>query len=310
MDLIDFKVYSYSVTQNNFLPEFLISALEDAFEGILLIDPSGKILYANKSAKNLLGFRGRIVNRDFVQLIDGVEEGDVSILRQEDFINCIEGGCTVNRKVAFKTATDVPRVFEARLHPLSLEGVKVIILYFKEFVPPYVQPEKVRELEKMAMLDYLTGIGNRIYLEHRLKEAILEKELFEVESSVVLMDLDNFKRINDEYGHTAGDKVLKAFSKYLLQSFMSHDYLGRWGGDEFVAILNWISKGDVPKVMERFYNGLMSVKVDINGKNMRISASCGVTDVRKGGAVESIIERCDKGLYASKSQGGNKFTVI
>lgn len=303
-------IYSFKMSERKILPDCILQALEYALEGVLVMNPSGKILYANESAKTLLGYREEIIGEDFVRLIDGIEEGDVSLLKREDFVKCLESGCTASRKVAFRTADKIPKVFEARLSPLVINGIKFVLLYFREFVPSYVQPEKIRELERMAMLDYLTGIGNRMYLEQRLKEAIFEKELFDVESSVLLIDLDDFKKINDEYGHSVGDTVLKTFSKYLLQSFMSHDYLGRWGGDEFVVILNWISKDDVPKVMDRFYKGLKGIKVDVNGENIGISASCGVTSVKKGDSIESIIERCDKALYASKSKGGGRFTIL
>jgi diguanylate cyclase (GGDEF)-like protein len=180
----------------------------------------------------------------------------------------------------------------------------------KEFIPSYVQPEKIRELERTAMLDYLTGIGNRMFLEARLKETIFEREVFGVESCVIFMDLDNFKETNDKFGHDAGDKLLKEFAKFLISSFMSYDYIGRWGGDEFMVILNAITLEDVPKVIDRFYKHLSRQKVNINGDEIFIQVSAGVTGVNIGDSIETILSRCDKAIYKAKRTGKNQYFII
>lgn len=289
----------------------LTRVFDEALEGILLVDVSGKVVYANYFASKLLEYKIEdITGKDFEILFDGVEEGDVNVINLHDFEQCFTKKQSIYKKVALLTGNGSHKVFEIKIAPLILEKVPFCVVFLKEFIPTYVQPEKIRELARTAMLDYLTGIGNRMYLEERLKETIFEREVFGIESCVVFMDLDNFKEINDKFGHDAGDMLLKEFARFLLTSFMSHDYIGRWGGDEFIVILNAVTLQDVPKVLDRFYKHLSKVKVNVNGDEIFIQASAGVTSVNIGDSIETILSRCDKALYKAKRMGKNQYFII
>jgi diguanylate cyclase (GGDEF)-like protein len=156
--------------------------------------------------------------------------------------------------------------------------------------------EKVLELEKLAYIDPLTGVGNRRFTDQALREHWerfrREREAF----AVLFVDLDRFKSVNDVHGHDAGDAVLQAVSKTLANSIRSFDFIGRWGGEEFVVLL---SKGDGARariVAERCCALVRSCVVDGGPISIRSSISIGI-------AIQPVMARPDANLYIAKQTG-------
>ena len=97
--------------------------------------------------------------------------------------------------------------------------------------------KRAGELENLAYCDALTGVRNRRYVELRVKQAIQETVQFGRKSGLILMDVDHFKQVNDNYGHDTGDDALRAVCRTLTSTLRSQDIVGRWGGEEFIAIV-------------------------------------------------------------------------
>lgn len=164
------------------------------------------------------------------------------------------------------------------------------------------------KLQHLAYHDTLTGLVNRSYLKKRVNEAIQVAVRHGEEIAVLFIDLDNFKPINDEYGHDIGDFVLKNVSKRLLENVRTNDTVCRLGGDEFVIILSDIrSKEDVEIAIEKI---TALIKHEIRYKNYRffMTASIGISIYPEHGTDHvALIKNADAAMYRAKEAGGNNY---
>lgn len=283
--------------------------LNEAMEGICIIDSDLKITLWNKKAEVLTGWDEKdVLGRDVREILFPSSEIGIDVERR--FLNCFSEMSPLYEKITFEDKQKLSKILEIKVVPLKVSGSPCRgIIYFNEFTHAYLQFEKVRELEKMAMLDPLTGLGNRRFLEMKLSEALIEKEFFGVNGAFVFMDVDYFKNINDRYGHDGGDRVLLSLSRVLVNTFMPNDYVGRWGGDEFGVVLISIDPVFITHVMERLYSHIRTTEVILNGDKVILSVSAGVTPLYNGDSIDSVFRRVDAKLYEAKKKGGDSFII-
>ena len=122
----------------------------------------------------------------------------------------------------------------------------------------------------------------------------------------MVWDVDNFKRVNDTYGHQAGDKVLKVITDFMSERIRSVDFIARYGGEEFVVVLPETRDNDAATIAEELRKGIAELNFHHHGSRVEITASCGFTECRTGDTPASIFERADKALYQAKQQGRNR----
>ncbi len=197
---------------------------------------------------------------------------------------------------------------------------KTIINTMRPFVSSLITPslsEKapdsppfpyLRRLEQMAFRDYLTQLLNRCAIDFAVDQQLSAFHRYEVPFSVLLADLDDFKQINDRYGHPAGDRVLRAVAGSLRSSIRAADIPGRWGGEEFMVIAPFTDGSGLPALAERIRKHIAATRVRINHSSVRITASIGATVCRKNDDSHSLIKRVDNLLYESKASGKNWIT--
>jgi diguanylate cyclase (GGDEF)-like protein len=163
-------------------------------------------------------------------------------------------------------------------------------------------------LRDLSQQDELTGLYNRRYVMHRL-EAELERRRRKLEPlTVAMVDLDGFKRVNDEEGHEVGDEVLKAVAGALLHAMRRADVAARYGGDEFVVLLPNTDADGARAVAARILD-LSRAAAREAVPAIPVSASIGVTEVRAEDGPADVIRRVDEELYAAKRAGGDRVTV-
>jgi diguanylate cyclase (GGDEF)-like protein len=162
--------------------------------------------------------------------------------------------------------------------------------------------KKSRKFEKIASTDSLTGLYNRLkFLELFATEYTIMAQRHN-SLSLLVIDLDHFKKVNDTYGHNVGDEVLKQISNLLLRELRSVDILCRWGGEEFVALLPAANIGDACHIAEKIRQSIETISIEGIPK---ITASIGVSQVQEGDNLHEVIERADKALYMAKIAGRN-----
>ncbi len=167
--------------------------------------------------------------------------------------------------------------------------------------------EELRKVKEEANIDPLTGLRNRRSFERTLTEFFRDFKKFGYPFSLIMFDLDNFKEINDTYGHLAGDKVLKEVGNILRNYLRAKDVAARTGGEEFAVILPGITKDEALLVAERLRKVISNHTVEYDGKKIDFTASFGVAEMREGvERPEDLIREADEKLYTAKRTGKDK----
>ncbi|MCS6957650.1 MAG: GGDEF domain-containing protein [Aquificaceae bacterium] len=160
---------------------------------------------------------------------------------------------------------------------------------------------RLEQAESEANIDYLTNTFNRRSFERALAEAFEEYKRRNALFSLVLIDLDGFKKINDLYGHSVGDVVLKRVAHLFRQSLRAKDILARWGGDEFAILMPGTRKEQAKGVAERLKNSLEEMEIIVNDERLRLSFSYGVVEAEeKYTSLEDMIKEADELMYQNK----------
>ncbi len=163
-----------------------------------------------------------------------------------------------------------------------------------------------RRLEQKANTDQLTGAVSRHglepILENRLRLANRNQQAF----SVVLVDIDHFKKINDEYGHMLGDQALVVMANLLMDQTRNSDVVCRWGGEEFLLLLPESSQTQATKLAEKLRTAIANSMQMLAGKTLNVTASFGVAEYSGKESIDSLFSRCDDALYRAKKGGRNK----
>jgi diguanylate cyclase (GGDEF)-like protein len=159
---------------------------------------------------------------------------------------------------------------------------------------------KLKAVEQLAMQDTLTGLANRRNVEERIQWRIAHQQTF----SIVMLDLNEFKKVNDTYGHLAGDNLLKQFAEELRTNSRTPDIVGRWGGDEFIAVIDCDFSGAKSKVdrLQKWVLGEYTLQVGNGEKTVKIAvnASIGIAQWQAGETMQEVIDHADSVMYRDK----------
>jgi diguanylate cyclase (GGDEF)-like protein len=168
-----------------------------------------------------------------------------------------------------------------------------------------------RRLEKLAITDELTGAYNRREFSRRFEDAVQAYRKNENPFTVLLIDIDNFKSINDMFGHSIGDEVIRFVTLECGRHIREDDLLARWGGDEFILMISGDTKTAV-NIIERIYSNIRANKDSYSPEFTRldITLSTGISQYVHGDSEDSLTIRADRALYHAKQTGRNRFTIF
>ena len=167
----------------------------------------------------------------------------------------------------------------------------------------------IEEQRKKAMHDSLTGLPNREAYQQRLKQEVERINRYGGKLSLMVCDVDLFKRINDSYGHLAGDKVLKIIARSLQRTLRDTDFIARFGGEEFVILMPETSARDAKNVAEKLRQKIESSPFNFKKEPVQITVSFGLSEFAQNESADDVFSRADKALYRAKEQGRNKVLV-
>ena len=165
--------------------------------------------------------------------------------------------------------------------------------------------KSLQEEQTLRMIDALTGIPNRAAYDDRIRHEFTRWQRENAAVSVLAWDIDRFKEINDAYGHSAGDKVLRVIAQHLAQHVRGTDFVARYGGEEFVMILIGTDAAQAAVTADKIRTGIENMGFHFHNKPVTVTASCGISTFRGDDTPESIFDRADRALYRAKDGGRN-----
>jgi diguanylate cyclase len=164
----------------------------------------------------------------------------------------------------------------------------------------------LRHEQALASTDPLTGVANRLAFEQHMAQACLHAASTGTQTSLLVLDIDRFKQINDNFGHAAGDRALRIVAEQLRAGIRSDDMLARYGGEEFVVILANAGPEPAMRVAESLRKRIENLGFHGQKRPVRITLSCGVTVLRPEDTPDTAFERADGALYRAKRGGRNR----
>lgn len=293
---------------------FFEELINDLNEGVYFVDKERTITFWNKGAETISGFRAA----EMVGM--HCQDNLLRHVNEEGCKLCIEG-CPLHatlqdgnpRKAdVYLHHKDGHRVpVEVRIRPFVQNGEVIgAAEIFSANKPGDSSDLSVKELARLALFDQLTGLPNRRYIDTYLNHRMRDFEELDLSFSFLMMDLDFFKSVNDRYGHDTGDATLKMVARTFLAALRSNDFVGRWGGEEFVAILRGATPEELKRVAEKIRMLISESELTIDGCSVRATISIGATTVQRGDTPLSIVRRADHALYESKNGGRNRVTIL
>ncbi len=274
-----------AIIKYNYLDSISIAgenALLHGHEGILVIDNDNRLLFANKQAKELFGSMDSFTNIHTNSTLKNVLDGNTKQFKHND------------------------KVYELRVDPLMEGGNKQgDMIWALDITSHYNQ---FLEVNKLAKHDALTGLNNRSEMERIVNEHLNNNQ----RGALLMLDLDNFKNVNDTYGHQVGDEVLIMFSNAIQNSISDNDCAGRLGGDEFCIFCNETTdKKELENICQNIINNLRH-ELSLYEYRCFTTTSIGIAIAEKKYAdegvelnFEQLYTRSDKALYLSKNSGKN-----
>jgi diguanylate cyclase (GGDEF)-like protein len=284
-----------------------LQSILDANEDILIITTGTELIDANNSFMEILGYQNLDSFKEEYQcLCELFIENDEPDYLLNDGTNQWLINVLNNRNRFHKVLIKINaqhHVFKVGVQELNAEDEKLYLAQFTDIT--YVENEQ-KLLRDIAHKDALTGLANRYIFDEFLKNTILECSNSKISFSVVMIDIDNFKAINDTYGHDIGDNVLVEIAKLLSDNTRKGDLVSRWGGEEFFIIV----RGQGKEVAARLAEKIRKI-IDIHHFDQveHLTCSFGVVESGYQESEESILKRADNELYRAKHNGKNQVSV-
>lgn len=283
-------------------------------EGIFLVDCSGKILFSNPEASRLLGYHTDELDGILLQEVIYKQKLDGTLYQpgENPLYHAVHSGNNFEQEGSFTCKSGfimpVNIVCRPTIKDTAIEGAVIAFRDISEQKKYLQSLETINKLlEKQATTDPLTGIFNRIKFDQCLMAEIARVGRYNSSLAFIIFDIDHFKNVNDLYGHSAGDDVLKRLAKLVETNIRETDIFARWGGEEFVIQAPGIALADAVMFAEKLRVAIE--QYDFN-QPKKITASFGVTVYKKGDNSSRLINRADKALYLAKENGRNQVRCI
>jgi diguanylate cyclase (GGDEF)-like protein/PAS domain S-box-containing protein len=288
------------------------SLFEQSSDAIFLLDTEapniGKILSANSAAVRMHGYSTKELLKLKISDLDTAEDAK----KTPQLLKRILAGEIMSFEVMHRKKDGTIFPVEVSVSLMEIGNRKLILAIDRDISKrKKIEVERdrlIKELKHTSRIDGLTGLYNRQYLDKHLEEEIKRAKRYGNPLSMIMFDIDNFKKINDAYGHVIGDRVLQTSAEVMQKTLRDTDIAGRFGGDEFVLILVQTDINVGKQVAERLSNNIKKSRVHLK-KNHFISFSISSGICQYNNKIKNIgefISKTDKAMYMAKSSGHNQ----
>lgn len=295
--------------------QMVLEVLKQIYDGVYIVDRSRKILFWNNGAERITGYREEEVlgHRCSDNILMHVTEKGVNLcLHGCPLHMTMEDGLHREMEVFLHHREGYRLPVIIRVSPLKDRDGEIVgaVEVFSDNRKLYKTRRKLQAVEKEANLDPLTEVYNRRYGEKALSirlEAMNQLDLPPL--GILFMDIDHFKKVNDNYGHDTGDRVLKMVAQTIRNILRRDDILCRWGGEEFLLGIPSCSMEELKQVAERIRVVVSSCSLDGPKGSIRVTLSLGGVLARKEETLAGLVDRADQIMYRSKRGGRNRVTL-
>jgi len=288
---------------------FYKTLLDHLSDGVYFVDRERRVAYWNQGAERITGYRAEeVVGRACgCNLLGHVDEQGTAL--------CL-GECALSRAMdhgdpeaveAFLQHREGHRVaVHIRVVPIRDAAGRVVgaVEIFSEDGRRVEGRRRIAELEQLAYVDVLTELASRRFSEISLGLSLDQWSRYGWSFGLVLLDVDDFKEVNDTFGHLVGDRVLQMVARTLRATSRPSDVVGRWGGDEFLALLQNVDGQELDQVARKYGALVRSSSLVEGARTVGVTISTGVALVERDDTAESLIARADEALYAAKRLKG------
>lgn len=281
--------------------------------GLYIVSPDRTILFWNDEAERITGYtREEMVGRKCAatNLHHLDEKGTPLCQTYCPLLQCMDEEKTKTKKLIFTHKNGFRVVISAHFIPLTDDQGRITMVaeVFEELSLLDRDTSLVQNLYSLAYHDPLTHLPNRGLLEATLRMRFSEFHRLRQSFAVLFADIDYFHKFNEQYGHLAGDSMLKVIAESMKQSSRKTDTIGRWGGEEFLGIFLIKDKKDTMVIANRLQKTVNQAFIPYDSEKLHITMSIGITAVQEKDTIVSIISRADHYMYRAKNMGRN--TII
>ncbi len=287
--------------------------LENLFDGVYFVDRRRRITYWNKGAERISGFKpSEVLGRSCADnLLMHVDNAGTVLCSSGCPLRATMQDGEVREVEVFLHHAEGHRVpVVVRATPLRDEQGEIVgaVETFSDNSNMIEALKRVDQLNQEAHQDPLTGIGNRRYIEMKIKTSLAEFNQNYQPFGLLMLDIDRFKRVNDEYGHDVGDQVLKMIASTIEKNIRTTDNIGRWGGEEFLVLVHNLDLNHLHWISDKLRALVASSYLPVSGKLVQVTVSVGATLVKPADTLATLVKRADRLLYKSKAEGRDRVT--
>ena len=287
--------------------------LDNLYEGVYFVDKERTITSWNAGAHHITGFApNEVVHKKcYANILNHVDIDGVAL--------CFDG-CPLHSTIQDGVAREAT-VFLQHKHghrvPVMIKALPIYnnegviegaVEIFTEIKEVSNLSDDIMKLQMEASQDSLTNVPNRKYLNAIIESKIREYKAVNVPFGVNFIDIDNFKHVNDTYGHGIGDEILKLLVQTIQSNLRKNDVIGRLGGEEFIIVFSDLNDAGLERVSEKIRKLVEASALRLPDQDLKVTISIGATLVNEQDTVLSIIERADNLMYQSKKNGKNRVT--
>jgi diguanylate cyclase (GGDEF)-like protein/PAS domain S-box-containing protein len=286
----------------------LESTMASVADGIMLLDADGTIRSWNAAAAKLFGYTaGEVIGRNISMLMPE-ELRAANIAATQRFVATGESKVLGRPNQNYPARRKDGSGFELEFTLSAAGGAKTaqLVAVFRDITE---RKEAEKRLTRLALHDTLTGLPNRANLEQHVRGAFARCRRSGKPMALMLLDLDNFKPVNDTLGHEAGDRLLVAFVQRLKGALRESDLLARIGGDEFTIVAEDLSGAEDAAAIAAKALASLHDPLDVGGHRIPVSTSIGIALYREGDTQQTMMRRADRALYEAKGAGRARYSL-
>lgn len=294
--------------------ELFKTLMDNLHEGVYFVDSERSIQYWNKGAERLTGYAADEVvgSSCYDNILMHVDQNGKELCDNDcPLVGAMCDGKQRDERIFLRHKDGHRLPVHVGISPIRDEDGAIIggIETFYDDSVVMAALDEAERLKELALICPLTGVGNRQYTEEILHQRFDEMKRTDTRLAVLFIDIDHFKKFNDTYGHQVGDVVLKMVANTMAGTLRSYDFLGRWGGEEFVAILPRIKPMELQGAAERIRTLVEQSSRKISENKINVTISIGAYLCQPQDTIDSIVDSADKLMYESKDKGRNRVTT-